>query len=212
MDTAVSLVQSYLFANGFFTVTEYPILETLTPGDSRTVTDIDVLAPPGVCGFMENNMPFKELILRKNILLNSITPGQEISIFEDCSIAPFQVPHRPDAITTYAYLIKRNKGQETILYMPDTDEINEEIVDLAGKCDIAIIDGTFFSREEISTRDINEIPHPFIQDSIKLFTKMGTRVIFTHINHTNPVNDPVSEASGKVLESRYEIARENMVL
>ena len=44
MDTAVSLVQSYLFANGFFTVTEYPILETLTPGDSRTVTDIDLLA------------------------------------------------------------------------------------------------------------------------------------------------------------------------
>jgi hypothetical protein len=44
MDTAVSLVQSYLFANGFFTVTEYPILETLTPGESRTVTDIDVLA------------------------------------------------------------------------------------------------------------------------------------------------------------------------
>lgn len=44
MDTAVSLVQSYLFANGFFTVTEYPILETLTHGDSRTVTDIDVLA------------------------------------------------------------------------------------------------------------------------------------------------------------------------
>ena len=49
MDTAVSLVQSYLFANGFFTVTEYPILETLAVGDSRTVTDIDVLAlrPPG---------------------------------------------------------------------------------------------------------------------------------------------------------------------
>lgn len=44
MDTAVSLVQSYLFANGFFTVTEYPILETLTEGDSRTVTDIDMLA------------------------------------------------------------------------------------------------------------------------------------------------------------------------
>jgi hypothetical protein len=44
MDTAVSLVQSYLFANGFFTVTEYPILETLTHGESRTVTDIDVLA------------------------------------------------------------------------------------------------------------------------------------------------------------------------
>jgi len=49
MDTAVSLVQSYLFANGFFTVTEYPILETLAVGNPRTITDIDVLAlrPPG---------------------------------------------------------------------------------------------------------------------------------------------------------------------
>jgi len=44
VDTAVALVQSYLYANGFFTVTEYPILETLEPGASRTVTDIDVLA------------------------------------------------------------------------------------------------------------------------------------------------------------------------
>ncbi len=44
MDTAVALVQSYLYANGFFTVTEYPILETIAPGTSRTVTDIDVLA------------------------------------------------------------------------------------------------------------------------------------------------------------------------
>ncbi len=49
MDTAVSLVQSYLFSNGFFTVTEYPILETMAYGDVRTVTDIDVLGlrPPG---------------------------------------------------------------------------------------------------------------------------------------------------------------------
>lgn len=44
MDTAVALVKSYLQANGFFTVTEYPILETIGDGTSRTVTDVDVLA------------------------------------------------------------------------------------------------------------------------------------------------------------------------
>lgn len=44
MDTAVALVKSYLQANGFFTVTEYPILEILEEGEVRTVTDIDVLA------------------------------------------------------------------------------------------------------------------------------------------------------------------------
>ena len=44
MDTAVALVKSYLHANGFFTVTEYPILEVLEEGSTRTVTDADVLA------------------------------------------------------------------------------------------------------------------------------------------------------------------------
>lgn len=43
MDTAVALVKTYLQANGFFTVTEYPILESIGLA-TRTVTDIDILA------------------------------------------------------------------------------------------------------------------------------------------------------------------------
>lgn len=43
MDTAVALVKSYLQTNGFFTVTEYPILESIGL-TTRNVTDIDVLA------------------------------------------------------------------------------------------------------------------------------------------------------------------------
>ena len=44
MDTAVSLVQSYLYMNGYFTVTEYPVIELLASGEYRSVTDVDVLA------------------------------------------------------------------------------------------------------------------------------------------------------------------------
>lgn len=44
MDTAVGLVQSYLYMNGYFTVTEYPVLELMADGEYRTVTDVDVLA------------------------------------------------------------------------------------------------------------------------------------------------------------------------
>jgi len=43
MDTAVGLIQAYLRLNGFFTVTEYPII-TRSRSGSRTLTDIDVLA------------------------------------------------------------------------------------------------------------------------------------------------------------------------
>ena len=44
MDTAVALVQAYLNINGYFTVAEYPVLETLRGDQVRTVTDLDILA------------------------------------------------------------------------------------------------------------------------------------------------------------------------
>lgn len=44
MIDAVSLVRAYLHVNGYFTVTEYPILERLRGGGHRMVTDLDVLA------------------------------------------------------------------------------------------------------------------------------------------------------------------------
>lgn len=43
MDTAVALVQAYLRVNGYFTVSEYPVVEQVRPGDVRTMTDLDIL-------------------------------------------------------------------------------------------------------------------------------------------------------------------------
>ncbi len=44
MDSAVALVQAYLYANGYFTLTEYPVIEALRRDQYRTSTDIDLLA------------------------------------------------------------------------------------------------------------------------------------------------------------------------
>ncbi len=43
MDTAVALIETYLHLNGYFTVTEYPVLQSYR-GGSRAVTDLDILA------------------------------------------------------------------------------------------------------------------------------------------------------------------------
>jgi hypothetical protein len=44
VDSAVALVQAYLRVNGYFTVTEYPVIATRRDGTYRTATDLDVLA------------------------------------------------------------------------------------------------------------------------------------------------------------------------
>lgn len=44
MADAVDLVRAYLHVNGYFTVSEYPVLESLRGGGHRMVTDLDLLA------------------------------------------------------------------------------------------------------------------------------------------------------------------------
>ena len=44
MDNAVALVEAYLRVNGYFTVTEYPIILRDPAGGYRTATDLDVIA------------------------------------------------------------------------------------------------------------------------------------------------------------------------
>lgn len=43
MDTAVALVQAYLHINGYFTVTEYALVE-VSHRHARSRTDLDILA------------------------------------------------------------------------------------------------------------------------------------------------------------------------
>lgn len=44
MDHAVALVRAYLHVNGYFTVTEHPVIEATPDGSYRTATDLDLLA------------------------------------------------------------------------------------------------------------------------------------------------------------------------
>ncbi len=59
MDPAVSLVQAYLYSNGYLTVAEYPIIESFRPGEYRSATDVDLLAVrfPGVERFIPAHGP-----------------------------------------------------------------------------------------------------------------------------------------------------------
>jgi len=50
VEPAVALVRAYLQINGYFTVTDYPVVEAVRAGEHRATTDLDILAVrfPGV--------------------------------------------------------------------------------------------------------------------------------------------------------------------
>jgi pyrroloquinoline quinone biosynthesis protein B len=93
---------------------------------------------------------------------------------------------------------------------------NRDIVQEIRSVDYALLDATFFDGDELPGRDMDEIPHPFVVESLSLFDQLTaeerSRVWFIHMNHSNPLLDPSSAAHKKVLDAGYGIASEGLQL
>ena len=72
------------------------------------------------------------------------------------------------------------------------------------------MDATFYDSKEIN-RDISEIPHPLVSETISLLGNLTTedksKVYFIHMNHTNMMLDPKSDLSEYVTSKGFNIAR-----
>ncbi len=177
---------------------------------------VPVYAMPRMSSFLETNGPWSQLVANHNIVLNEIQDHKEVILTAQLKVRPLKVPHRDEYSETVGYVI--SGPNKSALFIPDIDkwekwklDINAEIK----KVDYALLDATFFDEKEINNRDISEIPHPFIIESMKKFEMMTpeekNKIIFIHFNHTNPVLKPESEASTTVLKNGFRIARINDV-
>jgi pyrroloquinoline quinone biosynthesis protein B len=133
------------------------------------------------------------------------------------------IPHRSELGDNAAIIIKAEG--KSILFMPDQDSWSdtldyhskENIRDFLKMFDIdeALIDGTFWSMDELPGRDISKIPHPTIQETIQLLgrkRKGDPEISFLHLNHSNPVNDLGSEQRKVVEGNGWKISEMGDVL
>ena len=92
--------------------------------------------------------------------------------------------------------------------------MNTPIETLLSMVDYAFIDGTFFTDQELPGRTMDDIPHPFIQESLKRFSTLDaserTKIHFIHFNHTNPVLQPHSNATEQIENAGMHVAKEFM--
>jgi hypothetical protein len=62
-----------------------------------------------------------------------------------------------------------------------------QVVDEA--VDVALLDATFWSSEELPGRDMAVVPHPLASHTVQLLAQpRRARVVLVHLNHTNPLN------------------------
>ena len=183
--------------------------------ESLNSKNIPLYLMPKFYNFILNNGPWNQLVELNNIKLNKIYNGEKVILHNNLSFTPIQVPHRDEYSETVGYVIEGINKKA--LYVPDIDKWAKwevSIVEMIKSVDYAFLDGTFFDEKEINNRDISEIPHPFIIESLKLFKELDesekSKVYFIHLNHTNPVLNSESSEYKKVISAGFNIAKTGM--
>ena len=166
---------------------------------------LPIYCTPKMGYFLSTHYPFNLLINRRNIVLREVFPEKRLNL-KGIGIIPVQVPHRSEIADTVGYKIAARKS---ILYIPDVDHWTDKLISDIMDVDIAIIDGTFLSEKELPR--FSDVPHPPMEETIKLLRNLKSEIYFTHINHTNPVNYDLS-IKRKIEKQGFHIAHDGMIL
>lgn len=168
---------------------------------------IPVYSTPKMAKFLESNRPWSHLVERSEIELRAMAPGSPLS-FDGAMIHAFLSPHRGEDTDTLGFEIVG--PSKRLVYVSDADVLPAAIVDRVRDADVALIDGTFYNRLELPHRDILEVKHPFVEESLEKLKGARGSVFFTHLNHSNPLIDPDS-AVRRALPKGFAVAEEGMV-
>ena len=180
--------------------------------ESMNASNIPVYTMPRMSNFLRSNGPWSQLVTMNNIVIRELKDQQTVK-FEQLSVTPILVPHRDEFSETVGYKIRG--PNKTALFIPDIDKWevwDRNIVEEISNVDYALLDATFFDGNELPGRDMADIPHPFVIESMALFSELSTmdkaKVWFIHLNHSNPLLNSESEAFRRVVTEGYNIAQE----
>jgi pyrroloquinoline quinone biosynthesis protein B len=174
---------------------------------------VPVWAMPRMRGFLAANGPWSQLVTLGNIKLEPLAADSAIALGDSLRVTPFRVPHRDEYSETVGFRVTGPRG--TVVWLPDIDKWerwDRRIEDVIGGASATYLDGTFFDGTELSGRNMNEVPHPFVVETLQRLAPLPAatraRVRFIHLNHTNPVLVPNSGERLRVERAGMRVASE----
>jgi len=202
--------------------------------EAMNTKDLPVYCTPRLAEFLRTNGPWSQLVRRENIRLQEAAPGTPVALPFDggrdhVSVKPIQVPHRDEYSDTVGYVIRRARAPDqpatreghAVFYVPDTEPWRNwtpslvEVIEQES-VDILLVDGTFYSNDELPGRGVASIGHPLMRDSMDLLEPLARsrrlEVYFTHLNHSNPVLDTAGAVAREVTSRGFHVAKEGLEL
>jgi pyrroloquinoline quinone biosynthesis protein B len=141
--------------------------------------------------FLRAHGPWRQLVEQRQIELHELEPGRPFTPIPGLTVVATRVPHRDEFSDTMAFTLCGE--QRRVLFLPDIDRWERTgglLERLLHRVDVAYLDGTFFDGRELPDRDLAEIPHPLMVDTMARLEERARAapgsIRFLHLNHTNP--------------------------
>ncbi|MGA8576754.1 MAG: MBL fold metallo-hydrolase [Candidatus Cybelea sp.] len=127
---------------------------------------------------------------------------------------------RPLRGAVVAYEIADRGSEERLLFAPVFSAIDTALAVAIASASVAFLDGTFFTDDELETKEsgakrgraMGHQPVGGSDGTLAQLQDTRARIVFTHLNNSNPMLDSRSEAHAAVLVSGAEIAYDGMQL
>ena len=165
--------------------------------------------------FLAANHPWKFLVEQGRIELRALAPDRWHRLDPLLEVQLWKVPHRDELADTVGFVFRGPEA--SMLFLPDINSWslwNRSIAEAVASVDVALLDGTFWSLDELPGRTAADVPHPLMpqtMDALQAVVDQGhARVVLTHLNNSNPALDDGGPEQAEVARRRFAIAREGM--
>ena len=182
---------------------------------------LSLRASPSMLALVEAT-PAWALLLEQGVFSPTpLSPLAATALSDTLTVEAVHVPHRAELSDMHAFVVRG--PHRSLLFLPDHDRWETTLA--AHGCssvrewlrrlevDVALLDGTFWSGNELSGRHQDEVPHPPVEETL---ARLGPRrsgdpeVVFIHLNHTNPLHDSTSREHQRVLDLGWAVGHQGM--
>lgn len=171
------------------------------------------------CGTARERIP-----LDGHAFSSPAVPGLELrAIALESKAAPYS-PHREAPVPgdNIGLSITDRASGRSVFYAPGLGAIDERVFDAMSNADAVMVDGTFWTDDEMvalgiskkTARSIGHLPQSGAGGMIEWLSKlpMRTRKLLIHINNTNPILDEESPQRAALTAAGIEVCEDTQVI
>jgi pyrroloquinoline quinone biosynthesis protein B len=160
---------------------------------------------------------------------HTISPGESVSLDARLQVravpvdglTPGYAGRRAVPGAVVAYRVTDARRGSSALFAPVFSGVTPALLAAAEDAEVAFFDGSFWSDDELgdvgvekAARSLGHLPVGGADGSLAAFARMprGSRRFFAHLNNTNPMLDPGSEAARAMADAGFALAEDGLEL